>query len=72
MAFRAHPGDCGGLLDSTAAAAPSHPDAFQYEISVPESGRSVVVGEHELPSELDPLRQRLSQGGQAEPPSRRG
>jgi hypothetical protein len=52
--------------------APVNPDAFQYEISVPESGRSVVVGEHELPSELDPLRQRLSQGGQAEPPSRQG
>lgn len=26
----------------------------------------LLGGEHELPSELDPLRQRLSQGGQAE------
>jgi Emfourin len=58
------------LLAASDSVSTPHPDAFQYEISTPASDSSVVVGEHELPSELEPLTRRLTQAGQVEPRSR--
>jgi hypothetical protein len=55
------------LLAGPGTKATPHPDAFQYEISTPDSKRSVVVGEHELPTGLEPLRRRLTQDGQVGP-----
>ena len=50
---------------------PTHPDAFEYEISLPERGQSTRVGESELPPQLQPLLQRLATEGQlGSPPSR--
>jgi hypothetical protein len=59
--------DAVGRLLATAGTAPTpHPDAFEYEITVPARGASVLVGEHELPSDLEPLIEKLSKVGQVE------
>jgi hypothetical protein len=43
--------------------APPHPDAFEYEIVLPEHNQSARVGESELPPELRPLvRELVSRG----------
>lgn len=42
---------------------PPHPDAFEYEIVVPERGQSVRVGESELPPELRPIVAELATHG---------
>jgi hypothetical protein len=55
------------LLGSAGAAPPTpKPDAFEYEITVPDRGDSVVVGEHEMPSDLEPLIEKLSKVGHIE------
>jgi len=59
------------LLTKTASAPTPLPDAFEYEITVPGRGDSVVVGEHELPSDLEPLVEKLAKVGDVEPPRRR-
>jgi hypothetical protein len=51
------------LLTGTEAARTPHPDAFEYEITIPSRGDSVSVGEHELPRELEPLVEHLSKVG---------
>lgn len=39
--------------------APQHPDAFEYEIALPEQGRAARVGESEIPADLRPLLKEL-------------
>jgi hypothetical protein len=64
--------DAVARLAATTGAAPTpHPDAFEYEITVPGRCDSVLVGEHELPSDLEPLIQKLSKVGHVEAPRQR-
>ena len=35
--------------------APPHPDAFEYEIALPEHGETARIGESDMPAELRPL-----------------
>jgi hypothetical protein len=69
----------GGALESAVAAlpwgrpapAPAHPDAFRYEVTLPDDpGRgTAVLGEHELDEDaLAPLLDRLARAGTLEPP----
>jgi hypothetical protein len=54
-------------LLATAGSSPiPKPDAFEYEITVPRSGDSVLVAEDELPTDLEPLIQKLSEVGHIE------
>ena len=48
--------------------APPHPDAFRYELTRLDDPQrpSVIVNEHELPSELDPLIDAVKEGGEVE------
>jgi hypothetical protein len=59
------------LLATTGTSPTPKPDAFVYEITVPGSGDSVLVAEHELPSGLEPLIQKLSEVGHVEAPRQR-
>jgi hypothetical protein len=45
------------LLDRDEPSAPPHPDGFEYHFAVPDRGEhaTVVVPEHELPEDLQPL-----------------
>ena len=43
------------LLGGPAAVSPPQPDRFRYEITVPDRGASVTVGEQDLPDDLRPL-----------------
>jgi hypothetical protein len=54
------------LLATTATSPTPKPDAFEYEITVPGSGDSVLVAEDELPTDLEPLIQKLSEVGHVE------
>ena len=54
------------LLTTTCTAPTPRPDEFQYEITVPDHGASVVVGEHGLPSDLEPLIEKLPKVGHVE------
>jgi hypothetical protein len=54
------------LLASAGTPPTPKPDAFEYEITVPGSGESVSVAEHEVPSDLEPLIQKLSEAGHVE------
>lgn len=54
------------LLATTATSPTPKPDAFEYEIAVPGSGDSVLVAEEELPTDLEPLIQKLSEVGHVE------
>ena len=56
----------GRLLKGPRTASTPRPDAFEYEITVPGHGAPVVVGEHDLPSDLEPLIERLPKVGQVE------
>jgi hypothetical protein len=60
------------LLSTTGTATTPKPDAFEYEITVPGRGDPVLVGEHEMPSELEPLIEKLSQVGRIEASRRSG
>ena len=60
-----------GLLAGAGTSSTPKPDAFEYEITVPGSGDSVSVAEHELPSDLEPLIQKLSKAGHVEAPRQR-
>jgi hypothetical protein len=46
---------------------PAQPDRFHYEITLPDRGTSVSVGEQQLPDDLAPLVEQLSEKGQIEP-----
>jgi Emfourin len=59
------------LWSATATVPTPQPDAFEYEITLPDHGAPVVVGEHELPSDLEPLIEKFSKVGQVEQPRRR-
>ncbi len=59
------------LFTETVSVSAPLPDAFEYEITVPGRGDSVVVGEHELPSDLEPLVEKLAKVGDVEPARRR-
>jgi emfourin len=56
-----------GLAWGSESAAP-HPDAFRYELTkLDDPARpSVIVGEHEVPSELHPLLDAAKEGGEIE------
>ena len=45
------------LLERDQPSQPPHPDGFEYHFAVPARGEAatVVVPEHELPEELEPL-----------------
>jgi hypothetical protein len=50
-------------------AAPAHPDAFTYEIALPDQGGlPAQVGEHDMPAELEPLLRELTDKGELGPP----
>jgi hypothetical protein len=59
------------LLATRGTVPPPHPDAFEYEIAVPDRDDSVLVGEDELPSDLEPLLSKLAKVGHLEPTRRR-
>jgi hypothetical protein len=53
--------------------APPHPDAFAYEITLPDRQESVSVGESALPSDLRPMvRELTTKGRLGTPPSAKG
>jgi hypothetical protein len=53
--------------------APPHPDAFAYEITLPDRQQSVSVGESALPSDLRPVvRELTAKGRLGTPPSAKG
>jgi hypothetical protein len=77
------PADAAGRLERAVAglpwgrptAPPSHPDAFRYEVTLPDDpGRgTAVLGEHEVGPDLAPLLDRLAAAGTPDPPAvRRG
>ncbi len=58
-------------LRSTTRTAPTpQPEAFEYEITVPDRGEPILVGEHEVPNDLRPLIEQLSKTGRVETPRR--
>jgi hypothetical protein len=50
---------------------PGLPDQFRYELAIADEGdnRSVTLGEHELPADLRPVLDLLTQRGQIRPAS---
>jgi hypothetical protein len=56
-------------LTTTGPVSTPHPDAFEYEIGIPERGQTVAFGEHNVPAELQPLVELVSRVGS---PERRG
>jgi hypothetical protein len=54
------------LLNTGGTVPAPQPDAFEYEITVPDRGDSVLVGEREMPSDLEPLIEKLSKVGHVE------
>jgi hypothetical protein len=72
------PADEGRRLDSAVEQLPwgrppapaAHPDAFSYEVSLPDDpGRgTVVLGEQDVDDDLAPLLDRLRHGGSLQPP----
>jgi hypothetical protein len=66
-------GALDGLPWGAAAGPPPHPDAFRYEVDLPdqpERGTS-VLGEGQLTGDLDLLRAQLKEHGVIEPSRRR-
>jgi hypothetical protein len=61
------------LLDAAAAAPPPHPDAFSYRIGLADdpSGRVAVVHEGQVPPELHPLVEAVSERGRVARRARR-
>src|SRR5215831_2868709 len=49
---------------------PPHPDAFEYEIVLPEEDKSARVSETDLPQQLKPLLQQLTTKGTLGSPPR--
>jgi hypothetical protein len=64
----------GTLPWGRAVGAPPHPDAFRYELDLPdEPGRgTAVLEEGEMVGALDLLRRHLQENGTLEPARRRG
>jgi hypothetical protein len=54
------------LLTTTRTVPTLRPDEFEYEITVPRQGASVVVGERGLPRDLEPLIEKLPKVGGVE------
>lgn len=42
---------------------PPHPDAFEYEIALPEHGEAARIAESDMPAELRPLMKKLAPRG---------
>lgn len=63
-----------GLPWGAPASAPPHPDAFRYEVYLPESPDkgTAVLQEPELTGDLEPLRVQLEQHGVVGPSRRPG
>ena len=59
----------GGLPWGAPAAEPPHPDAFRYEVDLPEQPDrgTAVLGEAEMEHGMDPLRTQLKREGVIEP-----
>jgi hypothetical protein len=49
---------------------PPHPDAFEYDIVLPDLKRTTRLGESELPPQLQPLLQELKRHGNRGSPPR--
>jgi hypothetical protein len=43
-----------------------HPDAFEYEIGLPDQGEAVSLGEHDVPPDLQPLVELVTRVGTPE------
>ena len=62
------------LMDQPHAASAAQPDRFYYKITLPEHNRSTFVAEHDVPADLTPLLDMLSnigsvgKGGSTGPP----
>jgi hypothetical protein len=54
------------LLNTAGSVSTPHPDAFQYEIAVPSRGKSVSLGERDVPADLQPLVELVSKVGSLE------
>jgi hypothetical protein len=63
----------GGLPWGGSVGAPPHPDAFRYEVDVPDEPErgTAVLEEGELSGDLDRLRDHLQRTGVVEPARRR-
>ena len=63
-----------GLRWGAPASAPPHPDAFRYEIDLPDSPDkgAAVLQESELAGDLEPLRVQLKEHGVVGPSRRPG
>jgi hypothetical protein len=59
----------GGLPWGAPPPEPPHPDAFRYEVDLPDEPErgTAVLGEAEMESRLDPLRAHLKRDGVVEP-----
>jgi hypothetical protein len=75
------PADAARLEDAVrrlpwgrAVGAPPHPDAFRYEVDLPDDPArgTAVLEEGELAGDLDVLRRYLKENGTVEPARRRG
>ncbi|HEV7186381.1 MAG TPA: protealysin inhibitor emfourin [Blastococcus sp.] len=67
-------GALGGLPWGAPAAEPPHPDAFRYELDLPDEPArgTAILGEAEMEGEMNPLREHLRRAGVVEPGRRRG
>jgi hypothetical protein len=54
------------LLTTAGPGSTPHPDAFEYEIAIPDRGETVSLGEHDVPPELQPLVELVSRVGSPE------
>ncbi|MDQ6816114.1 MAG: hypothetical protein M3018_01740 [Actinomycetota bacterium] len=57
------------LLTTAGPVSTPHPDAFEYEIGIPDRGEAVSFGEHDVPADLQPLVELVARDGS---PERRG
>jgi hypothetical protein len=64
----------GGLPWGAPAAEPPHPDAFRYEVDLPDDPErgTAVLGEAEMERGMEMLRLHLKRDGVVEPGRRRG
>jgi hypothetical protein len=54
------------LLTTAGPVSTPHPDAFEYEIGMPDRGETVSFGEHDVPADLQPLVELVSRVGSPE------
>jgi hypothetical protein len=54
------------VVESPPEPTPAQPDRFHYEITLPDRGKSVRLPEQQLPSDLAPLIEQLSEKGEIE------